>query len=61
MRSGGAVIIKRKDAGLGGGEKRVIHADAEITILGPDRMSIRLFRKGERQQGQGAGRVRLEV
>ena len=24
---------------------RVIHAEAEITILGPDRMSIRLFRK----------------
>jgi hypothetical protein len=27
-------------------DKRVIQADAEITILGPDRMSIRLFRKG---------------
>lgn len=27
------------------GKKRVIAADAEITILGPDRMSIRLFRK----------------
>lgn len=26
--------------------KRVIQADAEVTILGPDRMSIRLFRKG---------------
>ncbi|MDO8876730.1 MAG: hypothetical protein Q8M24_14850 [Pseudolabrys sp.] len=26
--------------------KRVINAEAEITILGPDRMSIRLFRKG---------------
>jgi hypothetical protein len=26
-------------------EKRVINADAEITILGPDCMSIRLFRK----------------
>ncbi len=26
--------------------KRVIEADAEITILGPDRMNIRLFRKG---------------
>jgi hypothetical protein len=25
---------------------RVIHAEAEVTILGPDRMSIRLFRKG---------------
>jgi hypothetical protein len=30
-----------------GNEKRVIQADAEITILGPDRMSIRLFRKGD--------------
>jgi hypothetical protein len=29
------------------GEKRVIHAEAEVTILGPDRMSIRLFRKGD--------------
>ena len=28
------------------GGARVIHADAEITILGPDRMSIRLVRKG---------------
>lgn len=28
-----------------GGKKRVIEADAEVTILGPDRMSIRLFRK----------------
>jgi hypothetical protein len=27
-------------------KKRVIQADAEITIIGPDRMSIRLFRKG---------------
>ena len=29
------------------GKKRVIDADAQVTILGPDRMSIRLFRKGE--------------
>jgi hypothetical protein len=29
----------------GDGKKRVIEADAEVTILGPDRMSIRLFRK----------------
>jgi len=28
------------------GKKRVIQADAEVTILGPDRMNIRLFRKG---------------
>lgn len=27
-------------------KRRVIEADAEVTILGPDRMSIRLFRKG---------------
>jgi len=26
-------------------EGRVIHAEAEVTILGPDRMSIRVFRK----------------
>ena len=24
----------------------MIRADAEVTILGPDRMNIRLFRKG---------------
>jgi hypothetical protein len=29
------------------GKKRVIQADAEVTIIGPDRMSIRLFRKGQ--------------
>mgnify|MGYP000636774183 CR=1 FL=1 len=28
-------------------KKRVIQAEAEITILGPDRMNIRLFRKGQ--------------
>jgi hypothetical protein len=28
------------------GSKRTIHAEAEVTILGPDRMTIRLFRKG---------------
>ena len=28
--------------------KRVISAEAEITILGPDRMNIRLFRKGHK-------------
>jgi hypothetical protein len=27
--------------------RRVISADAEVTILGPDRMTIRLFRKGQ--------------
>ena len=26
--------------------QRAIRADAEVTILGPDRMNIRLFRKG---------------
>ena len=33
------------------GKARVIRAEAEITILGPDRMSIRLFRK--RRGGDG--------
>jgi len=36
----------KNDAGKN--EKRVIQADAEITILGPDRMTIQLYRKGER-------------
>lgn len=34
-----------------GAERRVIRAEAEVTILGPDRMSIRLFRK---QSGRSA-------
>lgn len=29
------------------GNQRVIRAEAEVTILGPDRMNIRLFRKGQ--------------
>ena len=28
------------------GDNRTIHAEAVVTILGPDRMTIRLFRKG---------------
>ena len=37
--------------------KRVIRAEAEVTILGPDRMSIRLFRKGHK----GGGDANAEV
>lgn len=37
--------IKGKAARAAADPKRVIHAEAEITILGPDRMSIRLYRK----------------
>ena len=46
-RRGHTGSIARKRAG--NDDPRVIHADAEITILGPDRMSIRLVRK----DGQG--------
>jgi hypothetical protein len=49
-RKSAAVVVK-PDTGNGdsrGNDKqRVIQADAEVTIIGPDRMSIRLFRKGE--------------
>jgi hypothetical protein len=38
---------KTKTAETRDNSKRVIRAEAEITILGPDRMSIRLFRKGQ--------------
>lgn len=41
-------VAAPRDATKGRGgkaEKRVIRAEAEVTILGPDRMSIRLFRK----------------
>ncbi len=34
------------------GKKRVIRADAEVTILGPDRMSIQLYRRGEAPRGR---------
>ena len=40
-----AVVVETPKANADG--KRVIKAEAEITILGPDRMSIRLFRKGD--------------
>ena len=43
-----AVTIDTRDLRARSGDdnkKRVIQAEAEITILGPDRMSIRLFRK----------------
>ncbi len=35
-----------------GGETRVIHADAKVTIIGPDRMNIRLYRKGSGSKDQ---------
>ncbi len=44
--SADAQAAGRKDK-AGKGDKRVIQADAEITILGPDRMTIQLYRKGE--------------
>lgn len=34
-----------RDISSGDSKRRVIQADAEITIVGPDRMNIRLFRK----------------
>lgn len=44
-----AVVIKEREPGKrpsrDNTKKRVIEADAEITIIGPDRMNIRLFRK----------------
>ena len=38
---------KETNKGANKGGHRVIQADAEITILGPDRMTIQLYRKGE--------------
>ncbi|MBI1202587.1 MAG: hypothetical protein GC182_08760 [Rhodopseudomonas sp.] len=43
-RDGMVGQLNGKQTGAGG---RVIQADAEITILGPDRMSIRLLRKDD--------------
>jgi len=41
---------KRRTATRSGG-KHVVHAEAEITILGPDRVNIRLYRKHSRGGG----------
>jgi hypothetical protein len=35
-----------RESGKQSGKQRVIRAEAEVTIVGPDRMNIRLFRKG---------------
>ena len=40
------VVVEDGDAYRETGETRAIRAEAEVTILGPDRMIIRLFRKG---------------
>jgi hypothetical protein len=42
-----AAVETEKPASRDDTKKRVIRAEAEVTILGPDRMSIRLFRKGQ--------------
>lgn len=48
-----AVVIDERPAGKRGARDdktpRVIRAEAEVTIIGPDRMSIRLFRKSSRR------------
>ena len=46
--------VKPERAAKGKAEKRVIRAEAEVTILGPDRMSIRLFRKSKAGAGAKA-------
>ncbi len=43
----GTVETEQAPSSRDDNKKRVIQADAEVTILGPDRMSIRLFRKGQ--------------
>jgi len=40
------VVVEDADAPRESGKQRVIRAEAEVTIIGPDRMNIRLFRKG---------------
>jgi hypothetical protein len=43
-------VQAQSPAPMGGG--RVIHAEAEVTILGPDRMNIRLYRKNDGRDAQ---------
>jgi len=50
-------LVKGKHAARGASTKRVIRADAEVTILGPDRMSIRLFRKGRGSGGDSNAEI----
>ena len=45
-----AQVPNQAPALMGGG--RVIHAEAEVTILGPDRMNIRLYRKNDGRDAQ---------
>lgn len=42
-----ATVEPRESGKRADTKKRVIQAEAEITIIGPDRMNIRLFRKGD--------------
>jgi hypothetical protein len=44
------VPTAQAQAPISGG--RVIHAEAEVTILGPDRMNIRLYRKNDGRDAQ---------
>jgi hypothetical protein len=39
-------VVEGAGAPRENGKQRVIRAEAEVTIIGPDRMNIRLFRKG---------------
>jgi hypothetical protein len=43
----GQVVSEGRVPPPASGAGRVIHAEAEVTILGPDRMSIRLYRKND--------------
>ena len=44
-------VVEDAGAPRENGKQRVIRAEAEVTIIGPDRMNIRLFRK---EQGSNA-------
>lgn len=45
MRTADLARVQARRKGLEASGKRVIRAEAEVTILGPDRMTIRLLRK----------------
>jgi hypothetical protein len=48
VRSAPVALAPRAPLARDDAKNRTIEADAEVTIIGPDRMSIRLFRKGQR-------------
>jgi len=55
-----AEVATDAPANAGDAKRRVIRAEAEVTILGPDRMSIRLFRKNSAGNANASAKAQGE-